>query len=36
MAKKKIRRPQQYKKPADRTLKQWWQDQKESTRKGII
>lgn len=36
MSKKKIRRPQQYKKPQDRTLKQWWADQSEGTRKGII
>ena len=36
MSKKKIRRPQQYKKPRERTFKEWWGDQKESTRKSII
>lgn len=36
MSKKKIRRPQQYKKPRERTFKEWWADQKESTRKRII
>ena len=36
MSKKKIKRPQQYKKPKDRTLKEWWQDQSENTRKGIV
>lgn len=36
MSKKKIKRPQQYKKPKDRTLKEWWQDQTEATRKKIM
>ena len=36
MSKKKIKRPQQYKKPKDRTFKEWWQDQSEGTRKGIV
>lgn len=36
MSKKKIKRPQQYKKPKDRTLKEWWQDQTEATKKKIM
>ena len=36
MSKKKIKRPQKYQKPKDRTLKEWWQDQSETTHKRII
>lgn len=33
MSKKKIKRPQQYQKPKDRTLKEWWGDQTEDAKK---
>lgn len=36
MSKKKIKRPQQYKKPQDRTLKEWWQDQTEASKKKML
>lgn len=36
MSKKKIRRPQQYKKKPDPTFKEWWQSLTERTRKSII
>ena len=36
MSKKKIRRPQQYKKPKERTMKEWWQGMKPKQRKTII
>lgn len=36
MSKKKIRRPQQYKRPQERTFKDWWQSLSAITRKRII
>ena len=36
MSKKKIRRPQQYKKPKTRTLKEWWQDQTAESKKKML
>lgn len=36
MSKKKIRRPQQYQKPKTRTLKEWWLDQTEATKKKLM
>lgn len=36
MAKKKIKRKQQYVKPKERTLKEWWRDQNARTQKAII
>ena len=36
MSKKKIKRKQQYKRPKERTFKEWWQDQTEKTRKNIL
>jgi len=36
MSKKKIKRPPQYKRPQERTLKEWWQDQTEQTKKRIL
>lgn len=36
MSKKKIKRKQAYKRPKERTFKEWWQDQTEKTRKTII
>lgn len=36
MSKKKIKRPQQYKKPRTRTLKEWWQDQTAESKKKML
>ena len=36
MAKKKIKRKQQYQKPKERTLKEWWRDQSARTQKTIL
>lgn len=36
MSKKKIKRPQKYQKPKERTMKEWWQDQSQRTQKSII
>ncbi|MBQ9299077.1 MAG: hypothetical protein IJ214_01055 [Clostridia bacterium] len=36
MSKKKIKRPQQYKRPQERTFKDWWQAQSGITRKRIV
>ena len=36
MSKKKIKRPQQYKRPQERTFKEWWQQQSVRTRKAIL
>ena len=36
MSKKKIRRPQQYKRSQERTMKEWWQDLNDMTRKRIL
>ena len=36
MSKKKIKRPQQYKKPKTRTLKEWWQDQTAESKKKML
>ena len=36
MSKKKIRRPQRYKRPHERTMKEWWQGLSDMTRKRII
>ena len=36
MSKKKIRRPQQYKRSQERTMKEWWQDLNDMNRKRIL
>lgn len=36
MSKKKIKRPQQYRKPQERTFKEWWAGQSDRSRKTII